>query len=857
MVYHPAMILLLLACPPDSKESLVADPDLVSPLLSTEVRAGVVSDPAALWDGVAAEGRPGDIKIYNSKARYIIQQKGPSSYYSELGGMLIDADYVRPTGQPGQDLIDELGPTIGLGRVVDPDRVEVISDGSSGEARVRVEGKAVALTLLTGALENPNLVTPMDLYVRTDYVLRPDSYLLEVETTVENREGSAQMLSIGELGFMALEIAEKYRPITGFDDANGDTDWSVVVGKRNELTTGIFAAEGQLAMGTAGSLLEAVGPVLTGYGQNVEVAAGGSLSWKVYVGAGPDPASLSGEWLTRQGLAQKEQSGVVTSGGAPVAGVRVHALDADGVPQTMGITDGNGQYRFQVPEAVTSVVATGIGPELILDLPAGHGWLGPYVHDNSGTLASLSAGGLPNAMADGFGRSEAGTGDLSLSAPATLTVGVEDNGPALIRITGTNGTTIDRRLSTESGIQKLGFLASGSMNFSLPPGSYHLMVSRGVQYEVHEEDIALTAGQTAVSVAILGRAYEIPDVVTGDPHTHAAPSGDGDCSMEERLMGLAGSGVQVHFGTDHDHVADYRPLIAPIGLEGVLTSIVADEVSPVLRGHFNTWPLERVPAVSNGGAWLWWQGYVDTAEVFANIRKMGKDTVISANHPVGGSGMFSFGGFSPESGKVSTPTHWSSDLDAMELLNAGDWEEYLPSYLALINRGLIVTPLGVSDSHGPTSGGMGMNLTFFHTNGATTPEALVQAVREQGTVVSKGPYIDARIGTDFAPGKLVSGQTTVSVKVYAPTWIPVDTLTLYKNGEVAETFSCEGGWPVVCSQDYTLNPDADAAYVWIASSSRPMSGPYAGNLAWAATAALRLDSAGNGWESPLPSLFPG
>jgi hypothetical protein len=138
-----------------------------------------------------------------------------------------------------------------------------------------------------------------------------------------------------------------------------------------------------------------------------------------------------------------------------------------------------------------------------------------------------------------------------------------------------------------------------------------------------------------------------------------------------------------------------------------------------------------------------------------------------------------------------------------------------------------------------------------------TPEALVQAVREQGTVVSKGPYIDARIGSDFAPGKLVSGQTTVSVKVYAPTWIPVDTLTLYKNGEVAETFTCAGGWPVVCSQDYILNPDADAAYVWIASSAQPMTGPFAGNLAWAATAALRLDTAGNGWESPLPSLFPG
>ena len=64
-----------------------------------EVRAGVVTDTAALFGGISAEGNIGDIKIYNDRVRFIIEAAGESNYYISYGGGIIDADIVRPFGQ--------------------------------------------------------------------------------------------------------------------------------------------------------------------------------------------------------------------------------------------------------------------------------------------------------------------------------------------------------------------------------------------------------------------------------------------------------------------------------------------------------------------------------------------------------------------------------------------------------------------------------------------------------------------------------------------------------------------------------------------------------------------------------------
>lgn len=860
------MLLLLLACarPDDSAEKPSPDaPDLTERLGTGEVRAGVVVDAASLIGGVSAEGALGDVLLYNDRARFLIQKPGESSYYVEYGGQLVDADIVRAPGAPGRDLLDESSPMVGLGRVVDVETVTVISDGSDGEAIVRTEGRAAPMQLLTGALENPSVVPDLALRVRTDYALAPDTWSIRVTTTVWSEEDAAVPIQIGELALVAMDVAEGWRPGTG--RAEGDdapAEWSAAVAHGNEGVVALLSDDAPLETGTVGRILGSMAPAITGFSPAIVLDPGGSASWTRWIGVGPDLATLTGEQLARSGAASTEASGTVTAGGAPVAGARVFALDASGAPLTMAVTGSDGAWSARVPAETATWVAAGRGRSLQVDLPAGAGWISPYEHDQAATLTSLAEGANPISFAEGYGVSAAGTStDLALTAPGTLDVAIADGGPAIIRVyfSEADAAVVDERLvpGRPSGLAAVGFVRDGELSLALEPGTYEVVAHRGVRDEYVRESVTIESGVSRPFTADIQPAYTLDGVFTIDPHSHASPSGDGGIPMSERLIVAAANGVDVHVGTDHDHVADYRPLLAPLGLEGRLRSVVADEVSPVLRGHFNVWPATQGDG-PNHGAPQWWLGYADTAEIFGWLRALaGEDGVVQANHPVGDSGMFSFAEYDAN-GHVSRADAWSADFDAMELINSGDWADNFPYYLDLVRRGKLVTPVSVSDSHAHMSGAVGLNVTFLHTGGdfaTLDDDALKSAMARQATVASFGPYIDATVGGAWAPGAVVGPGSTLEVVVRAPSWIPVETVSLYRDGTLVLTETCTGTAPAPCTASFALDSDADASYVVVAASTTAVTEwVHPGNLAWAATAATLLDVDGDGWEAPMAPI---
>jgi hypothetical protein len=868
------MLILLVACSPGPDgRSAVVPPSLTERLGGDQVRAGEVTDAAALFGGISAEGAVGDYKIYNDRVQFVVQAPGDSSYYVEYGGGLVDADLVREEGVPGRDIVDEMTPMIGLGRAVDATSVTVVSDGGDGEAVLRVEGRAAPMHLVTGALESPSLVPDLDLRVRTDFALAPGSWSLKATTTVWNDEDDAQALSVGELGLLAMDVAEAWRPGTGRADAGEEAvDWVGALAVQNEVALALSGDGAPLESGPVARILASFAPGLVGFGPTETVAPGDSISWSRWIGVAPDLATLTGEALVRDGTAAQTVTGTVTATSASgdagvVAGARVHVLDAAGAPLTVAITDAAGAWSATVPAGTVSYVASGRGRGLDVDLPAGHGWLSPYESDPAATLATLRDGAAPLPFAEGYGVSAVSASPaLTLVAPGQLHVTVADGGPAVVRVAFPSDTgdlaVVDDRLvpGRPSGDAAYGFVRDGDLDLPLEPGDYDVVVYRGVRDELVHQAVTIVSGGTTDLAADIVPAYVLDGVLTGDPHSHASPSSDGGLPMADRILVTAANGIDLHFGTDHDHIVDYRPLLVPLGLDARLRSIVADEVSPVLRGHFNSWPATVDASRENGGAPRWWFGYADTAEIFGWMRGMfGTGTgIISANHPVGDSGMFTFAAYSTAGGTIGEPDHWSSDFDAMELLNSNDWADYLPYYLDLVSRGHVVTPLGVSDSHTHTSGGVGVNITFFDTGGTLgdlDDAALLAAMARHATVVSHGPYIDARVDGTWAPGATIVGSGTLTVDVKAPSWMPVETVSLYEDGVVVATEPCTGVAPTPCTATWTLAPAADASYVVIAASTTlPMVDAHPGQLAWAATAATLVDVAGDGWTAPLPPL---
>ncbi len=778
---------LFLACTKPELPAL----DLTEVLGPGEVRAGVVTDDAALFGGIGAEGLVGDLKIYNDRVAFIVQSTRSGGFMSTYGGTVIDADMVRDG--VGRDLVMEWAPNMGFGRFVDPDRVWVASDGRDGSACIRVVGHGGSFEYLGGAVGIETV--DLGLHVVTDYILQPDSWLLEVRSTVTATDGEATFQP-GDILSGAREIADPWEPGVGLEaPSTQEGDLAGWIAQDNRVAIAIVAPD--TAGSGAASIIANLMMMEMAFADAVTLQEGESTTYVRHYGVGPDMDTF------REG---PEISGVVEAPDGPVANARVHVL-VDGAPWSMGVTDDEGAYTVHAPEGA-EIVADGRGGPHVVDLPDGAEDYSPYATPalRERALRSMTEGGPTSEPPRGRGLGE-------LGEPAWLQV--SSDGPFELRLAPELRDEVDPRISRDYGATRA-WSGDGDMSFAMAPGTYELLVHRGLRFEVHAETIELVAGETLSVDAPLEQAYSHDGYLLSDPHMHAAPSSDGKISMEERLLTCAGTGLQVHYATDHDHIVDYTPLVETLGLE--LVSITGSEVSPFSRGHLNVFPLESDPTKPNGGGWLWFNDPMETTEAqFAFLRERFPGALIQANHPLG-MGLAAAAEWDP--GVLGEPDYWSSDFDLVEVLNQGRVE--LEFFFDLVNRGLDPVPTGTSDSH--EHGGMvGLSATF------------VADLEEGDVVLTRGPFLDLSLE-----------DGALDVVAMAPSWIVVDRLLLYRNGELVETV--EG-----TQARFSLATEQDAWFVVIAEGDTPMQ-PVTGHTPWAMSGVFKVDLEGDGWEPPLPPL---
>ena len=831
---------------PEAPES--KSPPLDEVLGPEEARAGVVQSSTELIGGISAEGRPGDIKIYNDRVRFVIQSVRQGDFYLPQGGAVVDADIVRPDGQPGRDAIDEWHGMPGLGRVMDPATVEVVEAGlRGGDAVVRVVGVETPVDFLNGALEAESVVPDLTLEMETEYRLSPGSWLMQVTTTVRPVARDA-VFAPGDLLLASDDAGESWTPGKGVGSGGSDLRaWSGWVSDRDDLAIAMFPDSSELGNDGQFSLLEDFLESATLFGEIVSLEQGDEGAWTRWYGAAPDLATLSGAWLEATGQPSQPLSGAVTAPDGPVAGARVIGW-LDDEPYTVAVTGDDGRFDMAMPDGVVRTTVDARGDGWNYDHPEGAAQWSPYGLREVGALAlEAYASGAP-AVPSAEGRGISDT--LEVGEPAYLKVRTDDGLPMEVRVQyleadpGTDGRWVRPR---PSGAAAVGWARDGELTLAMEPGTYQVVVHRGQRFERQVvESPPLVGGETTTLDVSLPSAFSHAGWILGDPHVHAAPSPDGYVGMADRLLTMAGTGVQVHFGTDHDGVADYRPLLEPLGLSEVLATVVATEVSPVLRGHTNVYPLEPTDG-ANGGAWLWYRELVpDTSTHYANIHQnFGDEAFIQVNHPVG-TGLADFANWSE--GYIGKPDFWADDFTLMEVNNGGSWSGSYPFFADLVNRGKRVVPVGVSDAHGPVSGGLGLNATWFGIGtdevSSYSDDLLIEAIRAGRTVVSRGVFLTQSI----EPGSMVEGSDlTLDVVAHSATWAPVDRLILHRNGEALETVDGT-------EASFTLEQDQDAWFVVMAEGDTPLSPTYGSTTPWAMSAPIYLDVDGDGWDAPLGPL---
>ena len=819
--------------------------DVSESLSSGEVRAGQVVTEEALFGGISADGRVGDFKIYNDRVQFVVQGPREGSFYIPQGGNVIDADIVRPDGQLGRDIVDDWVGMFTLGRMLSADSVTVVADGSDGEAAVLLaEGWESPVDLLEGATEGWGLVQDYGLYITTEYRLEPDSYLLQVTSTAEATRSDVDIRpGDGLLG--SLDAAERFEPVAGLATDGDDRSWSTFVGKKNDVAAGIFTGAGEVSsnggLTSLGGVIDMMGMFMT---DTVHIPAGDSVSYTRYYGVGPDPAALSTEALGRWGTTTQTAEGTVSAGDGPVAGARV-SITLDGEPYTLAITGADGRFSAQVPEGDVGLLAEGRGTGVFTGLPDGaanYSMLAvSSVRERALDALSHGGGAVPMAM----GRGVADPSDpLVLGEAAELVVSTGDGGSfeVQVRFVEPDGS-VDSRLvrGRPNGWAGAAWGRDGTATLSVEPGTYDVLVHRGARYGYHRETVSLGGGEQTTIDAALPLEVDLSGWLFGDPHCHGAPSPDGKIAMEERILQQAAVGVQVHFGTDHDQIGDYRALLEPLGLDGVIATVVATETSPVIRGHLNSYPLTPDSSAPNNGSWPWWRVPVDnTTEEFQLLRDAYGSFVLQVNHPIS-LGMADLAGWSP--GNIARGDMWADSFDAMELMNGGSYSRYFDLWVDLISRGYTFTATGVTDGHGPFGSGFGVNGSYIHfgvdSPADYTDDALRAAFAAGEVVVSRGAFVD----TSVLPGS-TTAATSMIATAHSASWAPIDRVELLRDGAVVETAAGPG------PHTFELAPEVDAWYAVRATGDTSMA-PVYDSTPWAITNPIYVDLAGDGWEAPL------
>jgi hypothetical protein len=831
--------------------------------------AALIDSEVQLIGGEGATGRTGDVLLANDKIRVIIEKAVRSTGPILSGGAIVDADIVRPAGQPGRDLFGRMGLFYALGRMTSVDRVEVLQDGSAGgPAVVASTGhdaihdllnlKSMLLTqagLAVDFVVDPNQA--LEVRSTTYYVLSPGESRVRVLTAFCN-DGSTtalmplvELLDVGAFGLFNPGGCSNALGATGLDDTNcileaskwiGSQGTGVAYGIRSQSIADLSVPVKANAVlgygGVIGSFIdgENVNGVLTWADREARsrpgtfsVRAGGQRNYLRDFVVAKDLAGITDTFAKADhlGTGRVEVTATLAAGG-PAAGARVAAVNAaDDKLFTLLELDGAGKGGADLPPGTWHLSAAIEGMQL-----------GPVVD------VSVSAGGThPVSLSVGPSRKLSITVKDPFGAPMPGKVTVRCS-PAPCPY---SASTYKQHLfleQPEGGAAAIAYAgAQGSVDLSLPPGGYEVIVSRGPEYSIWPDTWPLSGRAVDLSQsdaqvnAVLGHVVDSTGWMSADLHVHAANSADSAVPNDLRVLEFMAEGVDVLLSTDHEFITDFAPNIRALGAQDVIASMIGEEVTTFTYGHFNTFPLVRDAERANGGAFDHAGGEdgpsMRIGELCAGIKAVHPGAVVQLNHPRGGSGVITrlqvdtatlASHANPEDfGMAVAPDATADDHklfgDGFDLIESANGPSpnfsVLNDWMTFLSRGTVRTSSGVSDSH-DAQGGTGGYARTYAKVGVDTPAAFssagfAEAVRKHEAFVSNGPFLKVTAQKLSAGGAPVGGPMEIgstlsvsageslefSVDVQGPESMEFDRVELYSWAPGREAVNGEKNseWP--------------------------------------------------------------
>ncbi|MFK8114412.1 MAG: CehA/McbA family metallohydrolase [Rubripirellula sp.] len=382
---------------------------------------------------------------------------------------------------------------------------------------------------------------------------------------------------------------------------------------------------------------------------------------------------------------------------------------------------------------------------------------------------------------------------------ATVKIEVSDSQgePTPARITVTNeagalqsvGADSTNELSKHALAIRPGvvYTSTGHASFGLPPGNYTVTVGRGFEYSISTCKLELEAGESADKQLTITRQVATSGYVACDTHVHTRThSGHGDANVYERMVTLAGEGVELPVATDHNVQIDHRPFAYAMKVSEHFTPVIGNEVTTKV-GHFNVWPIRRNATAPNHKLNEW-------AEITDSIFATPGIRVAILNHA-----RDLHGGTTPFGSKMhlaiagANLDGWPIRFNAMELINSGatqtDIMQLTHDWMSMLNAGYSITPVGCSDSHDVARYSVGQGRTYIRCDDRTPGEIDITAAADAflagQVMVSYGLLCEMIVDQKYQSGSTAApaGDTVdVAIRVLGPEWTTANDLVLYANG---------------------------------------------------------------------------
>jgi hypothetical protein len=332
------------------------------------------------------------------------------------------------------------------------------------------------------------------------------------------------------------------------------------------------------------------------------------------------------------------------------------------------------------------------------------------------------------------------------------------------------------------------YSATGRARVGLPRGRYVVYASRGFEWSVAKKTMDLTAGSASVSLEI-NREVATPGWVSCDTHVHTLThSGHGDATIDERMITLAGEGIDLPVATDHNINIDYSDPVRRTGLFGVFTAVTGNEVTTP-AGHFNIFPVtagSRPPDFHQTN----WPALMEELRATPSVK------VVILNHPRnihGGFQPFAPENFNALSGENLRGPEFT--FDAMEILNSSaqqsDYMLVIRDWFALLNYGYKITAVGSSDSHDVSRYIVGQSRTYIAADDSDPSKIDIgnacSNLLAGRALVSMGLLIEPRVNGRFGVGELatnLSHEVSIESTVRGPSWVHAARVELFANGKL-------------------------------------------------------------------------